>query len=61
MKNRFPALPLALAAICVCRPIVVGVPEPSQVAASLLLLAGVGGYVFMKRRKAAKIATRVAA
>jgi hypothetical protein len=30
------------------------VPEPGQVAASLLLLAGIGGYVFMKRRKAAK-------
>jgi hypothetical protein len=38
-----------------------GVPEPGQVAASLLLLAGVGGYVFVKRRKAAKIATPVAA
>jgi hypothetical protein len=30
------------------------VPEPGQVAASLLLLAGIGGYVFIKRRKAAK-------
>ena len=30
------------------------VPEPGQVAASLLLLAGIGGYVFGKRRKAAK-------
>jgi hypothetical protein len=30
------------------------VPEPGQVAASLLLLAGIGGYVFLKRRKAAK-------
>ena len=30
------------------------VPEPGQVAASLLLLAGIGGYVFVKRRKAAK-------
>ncbi len=30
------------------------VPEPGQVAASLLLLAGIGGYVFFKRRKAAK-------
>ena len=30
------------------------VPEPGQVAASLLLLAGIGGYVWMKRRKAAK-------
>jgi hypothetical protein len=29
-------------------------PESSQVAASLLLLAGIGGYVFVKRRKAAK-------
>lgn len=37
-----------------------GVPEPGQVAASLLLLAGVGGYVFVKRRKAAKM-TPVAA
>jgi hypothetical protein len=32
------------------------VPEPGQVAASLLLLAGIGGYVFLKRRKAAKTA-----
>ena len=38
-----------------------GVPEPGQVAASLLLLAGVGGYVLVKRRKAAKMATPVAA
>lgn len=30
------------------------VPEPGQVAASLLLLGGIGGYVFIKRRKAAK-------
>lgn len=30
------------------------VPEPGQVAASLLLLAGIGGYIFLKRRKAAK-------
>ena len=30
------------------------VPEPGQVAASLLLLAGIGGYVFIKRRKTAK-------
>jgi hypothetical protein len=30
------------------------VPEPGQVAASLLLLAGLGGYVFIKRRKTAK-------
>ena len=30
------------------------VPEPGQVAASLVLLAGIGGYVFLKRRKAAK-------
>jgi hypothetical protein len=30
-----------------------GVPEPGQVAASLLLLAGLGGYVFLKRRKVA--------
>ncbi len=32
------------------------VPEPGQVAASLLLLGGIGGYVFLKRRKAAKSA-----
>jgi autotransporter-associated beta strand protein len=32
------------------------VPEPGQVAASLLLLAGIGGYVWLKRRKAAKAA-----
>lgn len=31
-------------------------PEPGQVAASLLLLAGIGGYVWLKRRKAAKSA-----
>ena len=30
------------------------VPEPGQVAASLLLLGGIGGYVFLKRRKAAQ-------
>lgn len=30
------------------------IPEPGQVAASLLLLSGIGGYVFLKRRKAAK-------
>ena len=29
------------------------VPEPGQVA-SLLLLAGIGGYVFVKRRKTSK-------
>jgi hypothetical protein len=33
------------------------VPEPGQVAASLVLLAGIGGYVFLKRRKAAKATT----
>lgn len=33
------------------------VPEPGQVAASLLLLSGIGGYVFLKRRKAAKSAS----
>lgn len=33
-----------------------GVPEPGQVAASLLLLGGIGGYVFLKRRKSAKAA-----
>ncbi|MBU6183113.1 MAG: hypothetical protein KGR46_09930 [Verrucomicrobia bacterium] len=32
------------------------VPEPGQVAASLLLLGGIGGYVFLKRRKTAKAA-----
>ena len=30
------------------------VPEPGQVAASLLLLCGIGGYIFLKRRKLAK-------
>lgn len=30
------------------------VPEPGQVAASILLLAGIGGYVWLKRRKTAK-------
>jgi autotransporter-associated beta strand protein len=33
------------------------VPEPGQVAASLLLLAGIGGYVWLRRRRAAKAAT----
>jgi hypothetical protein len=37
------------------------VPEPGQVAASLLLLSGIGGYVFVKRRKAAKPAAPAAA
>jgi hypothetical protein len=32
------------------------VPEPGQVAASLLLLGGIGGYVFLKRRKVVKAA-----
>jgi len=32
------------------------VPEPGQVAASLLLLGGIGGYVFLKRRKSAQAA-----
>ena len=36
------------------------VPEPGQVAASLLLLAGIGGYVFLKRRKSAKTAVATA-
>ena len=36
------------------------VPEPGQVAASLLLLSGIGGYVFLKRRKAAKSALAAA-
>lgn len=31
------------------------VPEPGQVAASLLLLGGIGGYVFWKSRKAGKV------
>jgi T5SS/PEP-CTERM-associated repeat protein/autotransporter-associated beta strand protein len=30
------------------------VPEPGQVAASILLLAGIGGYVWLKRRRPAK-------
>lgn len=30
------------------------VPEPGQIAASLTLLGGIGGYVFLKRRRAAK-------
>jgi hypothetical protein len=29
------------------------VPEPGQVAASLLLLGGIGGYIFIKRRRVA--------
>jgi hypothetical protein len=33
------------------------VPEPGQVAASLLLLFGIGGYILLKRRKAAKATT----
>jgi hypothetical protein len=33
------------------------VPEPGQVAASILLLAGIGGYVWLKRRKTAKAAS----
>ena len=33
------------------------VPEPGQVAASMLLLVGISSYVWMKRRKAAKPAT----
>ena len=37
------------------------VPEPGQVAASLLLLAGIGGYVAIKRRKTAKSALATAA
>ena len=35
------------------------VPEPGQVAASLLLLGGIGGYVFLKRRKSAKAAVAI--
>jgi hypothetical protein len=37
------------------------VPEPGQVAASLLLLSGIGGYVFLKRRKVAKATAPAAA
>jgi len=33
------------------------VPEPGQVAASLLLLGGIGGYVFIKRRRKPAVAT----
>jgi hypothetical protein len=33
------------------------VPEPGQIAASLVLLAGIGGYILLKRRKAAKPAS----
>ena len=36
------------------QPVPSTVPEPGQVAASLLLLAGIGGYVFLKRRRTAK-------
>jgi hypothetical protein len=32
------------------------VPEPGQIAASLVLLAGISGYVAMKRRRAPKLA-----
>lgn len=35
------------------------VPEPGQVAASLLLLGGIGGYVVLKRRKSAKSAVAI--
>jgi hypothetical protein len=35
------------------------VPEPGQVATSLLLLGGIGGYVFLKRRKSAKTAVAI--
>jgi hypothetical protein len=37
------------------------VPEPGQVAASMLLLIGIGGYVFLKRRKLTKSAESAAA
>jgi autotransporter-associated beta strand protein len=33
------------------------IPEPGQIAASILLLAGIGAYVFLKRRKTAKAKT----
>lgn len=36
------------------------VPEPGQVAASLLLLSGIGGYVILKRRKSAKAVVAIA-
>lgn len=36
------------------------VSEPGQVAASLLLLTGIGGYVLLKRRKSAKTALAAA-
>jgi hypothetical protein len=36
------------------------VPEPGQVAASLLLLGGIGGYVFLKRRKSEQAAPALA-
>lgn len=36
------------------------VPEPGQVAASLLLLGGIGGYVFLKRRQSAMSAVATA-
>lgn len=39
------------------QPVPSTVPEPSQVAASLVLLAGIVGYVFLKRRKAARSST----
>ncbi|MBU6183116.1 MAG: hypothetical protein KGR46_09945 [Verrucomicrobia bacterium] len=37
------------------------VPAPGQIAASLVLLAGIGGYVFLKRRKAVKAGVTAAA
>jgi hypothetical protein len=37
------------------------VPEPGQIAASLLLLAGLGGYIWMKRRKTPKAAAEALA
>jgi autotransporter-associated beta strand protein len=37
------------------------IPEPGQVAASLLLIAGIGGYVWLKRRKSAKASATAAA
>jgi hypothetical protein len=45
--------PVSLEAI-VLEEYTAAVPEPGQVAASLLLLAGIGGYVWIKRRKTAK-------
>jgi hypothetical protein len=39
-----------------CAAQVGAVPEPGQVAASILLLTGIGAYVWLKRRKDVKSA-----